>query len=197
MLNKSTTNYAPEQIHRIPAGIMVGDTATELFGDRATKKVYGISNGQTIPFENLSKQKLESIYEQMILDNVAMNDLKHLPAEKAIEEYAFCIFGAADSDPDFDANGKLGKADNFICSSNCRCLRWNSKSITINGIALTSRQVTITNLLASDKPDKQIASELKISESTLDSHKRKLYEKVGVNSKAGLIMEAVKSKVIQ
>lgn len=184
-------------IHQIPAGLMIGDTSTELFGCRETKRVFAVSNGHTIKFEDLNPIKRALIFEKLLSDDVAIQDLKNLTQAEAIERYAFCIYGAADHEPDFDAKGNLKKADNFICSSNCQCLKWPSKSISIDGNKLTPREFEIVTLLASDKPDKQIADVIGITESTLNTHKKHLFDKFHVHSKSGLITKAISNKIIQ
>lgn len=184
-------------IHQIPAGLMLGDTSTELFGCRDTKKVFALSNGQTIKFEELHPTKRALIFEKLLSDDVALEDLKTLSQAEAIERFAFCVYGAADHEPDFDSKGNLKQADNFICSNNCMCLKWCSKNITIDGNKLTPRELEIVTLLASDKPDKQIADELEITESTLNTHKKHLFEKFNVYSKSGLITKAISNKIIQ
>jgi DNA-binding CsgD family transcriptional regulator len=193
-MSKSTTNPI---IHQIPAGLMIGDNSTELFGDRDTKRVYAFSNGHTIKFEDLNPIKRAQIFDKLLTDDVDLSDLKHLTQAQAIEQYAFCIYGAADHEPDFDEAGNLKKADNFMCSTNCPCLKWNSKSISIDGKKLTPKEIEIVLLLASDHPDKHIADQLKITESTLNTHKKHLFEKFEVNSKAGLITKAISNKIIQ
>ena len=193
-MDKCTNNPI---IHQIPAGLMIGDTSTELFGCRETKRVYALSNGQTISFDELDQVKRALIFEKLLSDDNALEDLKHLSQAEAIEQYAFCVYGAADHEPDFDEKGNLKQADNFICSNNCKCLKWNSKNITVDGNRLTPREIEIVTLLASDKPDKQIADELDISESTLNTHKKHLFEKFNVNSKSGLITKAISNKIIQ
>jgi len=193
-MDKFTTNSL---IHQIPAGLMIGDTSTELFGCRETKRVYALSNGQTIKFEELHPSKRALIFEKLLSDEAAIADLKNLPQAEAIEQFAFCVYGAADHEPDFDSNGNLKQADNFICSNNCKCLKWESKNISIHGNRLTPREIEIVTLLASDKPDKQIADELEITESTLNTHKKHLFEKFNVYSKSGLITKAITNKIIQ
>ena len=193
-MDKFTTNSV---IHQIPAGLMIGDKSTELFGCRETKRVFALSNGQTIKFEELHPTKRALIFEKLLSDEVAIQDLKDLPQAEAIEHFAFCVYGAADHEPDFDCNGNLKQADNFICSNNCQCLKWESKNISIEGNKLTPREIEIVTLLASDKPDKQIADELGITESTLNTHKKHLFEKFNVYSKSGLITKAISNKIIQ
>ncbi|UOX32394.1 LuxR C-terminal-related transcriptional regulator [Flavobacterium sediminilitoris] len=184
-------------IHQIPAGLLVGDNSTELFACRETKKVYALSNGKTMPFEKLEPKKISLLFEKLLDDEKALNDLKHLSQQEAIEQFAFCIYGAADHFPDFDLNGNLSEADNFICSNDCQCLKWKSKTITVDGQKLTPRQIQIIQLLASDYPDKQIADTLSISESTLNTHKAQLFSKFSVSSKTGLIKKAIEQKIIQ
>jgi DNA-binding CsgD family transcriptional regulator len=195
LMNDKSTNK--NVIHQIPAGLLIGDKSTELFGCRETKRVFALSNGKTIAFNDLNPEKRALIFEKLLSDDKALNDLKYLSQSEAIEKFAFCIYGAADHEPDFDEAGNLNAADNFICSNNCQCLKWTSKKITVDGKQLTPRQLQIVTLLASDMPDKQIAHELNICESTLDTHKRQLFEKFEVSSKAGLITRAIEQKIIQ
>ncbi|MRX40606.1 DNA-binding response regulator [Flavobacterium sp. LC2016-23] len=194
MESKSTIK---NEIHQIPAGLLLGDNRTEIFGDRETKKSFFVSNGQTFTFKELEPLKKAQIFKQLLNDDVALEDLKDLNHEEATEQFAFCIYGAADHIADFNELGQLNKADNFICSNNCNCLKWKSKSINIDGNALTVREIEIVNLMASDLPDKRIADELKIAKSTLNTHKQNLFEKAGVKSKSGLITKAINQKIIQ
>ena len=194
MYSKSNENLL---IHQLPAGLLVGDTRTEIFGCRETKKVFTISNGVTKSFSELDPLKKVLIFEKMLDDDAAMEDLKHLNQEEALQKFAFCVYGDANHEPDFCENGTLQKADNFMCSDNCQCLKWKSKNITVDDKTLTGRQLEIIKLLASDLCDKQIAFKLSITESTLDTHKTKLFEKFQVHSKQGLVTKAITQKIIQ
>lgn len=184
-------------IHQLPAGLIKGDTRTELFGCRDTKKVFAVSNGETKSFNEISPAMKASIFEQMLNDDVAMNDLRHLPHDEALEQYAFCLFGDANHEPDFCEKGNIQKADNFMCSDNCKCLNWKSKNITVDDKPLTNYQIRIVKMMATDLPDKSIATYLNISQSTLDYHKSKIFEKFNVESSKGLIRKAIAEKIIQ
>lgn len=199
MYGKSTTNVATLQptIHRIPAGMLQGDKTTEIFACRDSKNVFAISDGKSIPFNELPQVIRAQVFDKLLEDPKAMEDLKDLSPEEATQQYAFCVYGAADSNPDFCSGGKLKEADNFICSDNCQCLKWPSKNITISGNKLTIREIEIIQLLATDLSDKMIADKLGISISTLDTHKNHLFEKAGVLSKPGLIIAAVNEKIVQ
>jgi len=197
MNDKFTLLNPKMQIRRLLAGILPGDCKTELFGDIKTRKVYGIRNGQTIPFKDLDNVFKASLYKRMLEDTAAMHDLRHMGWNDALEEYAFCLYGAADHSADIYDDGTAGPVENFMCGTNCRCLKWSSKSITIDGQPLTPREIQITKLLGTDKPDKEIAAILEISPDTLSVHKRAIYEKAGVQSKAGLVTKACLQGIIQ
>lgn len=194
MHDKSTTK---SDVHQIPAGLLIGDKRTEIFGCKETKKTFFLTNGQTANFKELPGNLKAQLLSELLNDDIAFDDLRHLSQEEAIEQFAFCNYGAANHEPDFCENGELKKSDNFICSNNCKCLKWNSKKITIDGIAITPRELEIITLMASDLADKQIADQLKISESTLNTHKHHLFEKASVQSKTGLISKAIHQKIIQ
>lgn len=195
-MSEFTTKNPNAQTNRLPAGLLPGDFNTELFGVKETRKVYGICNGNTIPFKNLNPILKVRIFENLLKDEKALSDLKNYDHETALEEYAFCLYGAADHEPDFTTTGQPGKPENFVCGDHCKCLLWKTKQIKINGNTLTPRQVQIANHLVSDKPDKMIASDLHITESTLDGHKRAIYEKAGVMSKAGFAINAINQNII-
>jgi len=197
MNDKSNTKKQDKQVHTLPAGIIPGDHRTELFGIRETRKVFGLCNGGTIPFAQTNPAQKAEIFALMLKDPVAMHDLRDLDHEAALEEFAFCMYGDLDDTPDFMADGSAGPSENFRCGDNCRCLNWPSKKITINGHKLTPHQVKISQELASDKPDKAIASDLNIAQSTLNGHKQNLFSAAGVSSKAGFVRKAMKHKLIQ
>ena len=184
-------------IHQLPSGILDGDRNTEMFGDRKTKRVFFISNGKTNPFSKLSAAKKAKLFNKLSEDDVATKDLKHLPLTEALEHFSFCLYGGLDSDPDFDEAGELKPSENFMCSDNCKCLKWTSKSISIDENQLTPRELEVLNQLPGDTPNKVIAADLNITESTLNTHLSKLFVKFNVQSKAGLITKAIHSKIVQ
>jgi len=193
-MNKDT---AKQRIHQLPAGLLVGDKSTELIGCPDTKKVFFLSNGNTRPFAELDKPKKAKLFEKMLSDTPAMNDLKGLSFDKALESFSFCVFGAADASPDFDINGNLKTDDNFLCSNNCKCLKWESKNITVDGKKITPRQLEIIQLLATDLAYKQIADQLEISEATVDTHRSNIFKLFNVHSRAGIVTKAMAQKIIQ
>lgn len=184
-------------IHQLPSGILDGDRNTEMFGDRNTKRVFFITNGKTKPFSKLSASKKAKLFSKLSEDPIATKDLKHLPLTEALEHFSFCLYGGLDHDPDFDESGELKPSENFMCGDNCKCLKWTSKNITIDEQSLTPRELDVLRLLPGDMPNKTIAAELNISESTLNTHLSKLFVKFNVQSKSGLITKAIHSKIVQ
>ena len=197
MKDKCNTKKQDSQVHTLPAGLIPGDHRTELFGIRETRKVFALSNGRTIPFAQINPAQKAEIFELMLKDPIALNDLRNMDHDAALEEFAFCMYGDADNTPDFLPSGAAGPSENFRCSANCRCLAWKSKCIMLNGNKLTPHQVKISQELASDKPDKAIAANLNIAHSTLKVHKQNLFNVAGVASRGGFVRKAMKHKVIQ
>lgn len=70
-----------------------------------------------------------------------------------------------------------------------------------NGLKSTSplsdRERTVLKLLAEGYPSKAVADRLNISKSTVDTHRRRMMDKLGCNSLAELIRHALKEKVIE
>jgi DNA-binding CsgD family transcriptional regulator len=55
------------------------------------------------------------------------------------------------------------------------------------GLVLTERELQIATLVALGKPNKQIASHLRISEWTVSTHLRRIFMKLGVDSRAAMV----------
>ena len=62
---------------------------------------------------------------------------------------------------------------------------------------LTSREVEILKLMASGKPNKQIAFTLKISEKTVRNHISHIYEKLQIYDRAQAVLYAVRKALVE
>ncbi|MCB0316955.1 MAG: response regulator transcription factor [Calditrichaeota bacterium] len=60
---------------------------------------------------------------------------------------------------------------------------------------LTLREREVLQLLAEEHSVKEIAAMLNISDRTVDSHKRKAMEKLGIYTLVGLIKYAIRNKL--
>lgn len=184
-------------IHKLPAGLLPGDQSIEILADRETRKLFFIQNGSVYSFKDLSNAYKRQLLVKLLADKPALKDLGYLGYSKALEEFAFCLFGGADSNPDFDEDGKLGVVENFRCGLNCRCLSWKSKKITYNKNSVTKRELQVLDLLKLGDPDKLIAHKLKISMSTLNTHKKNIMNKFGASSKTSAVVHGIENHIIQ
>lgn len=196
MLDKSTKIGIESNVFQLPAGIHPNDSSTEIFQCQQSGDLLALSKGKTIHFRDVSRTIRAQILQMLLNDAVAMEDLRNYPPMEALERFTTCIFGAANSEADFDNYGKLNSTDNYICSRNCKCLKWESKQIILNGKRLTPRLIDVLLELGSDKPDKQIADDLGITESTLNTHKKVLFDIAEVQTRQALIKEAYKAKIL-
>jgi DNA-binding NarL/FixJ family response regulator len=64
-------------------------------------------------------------------------------------------------------------------------------------IKLTDKETKMLQRMCSDKPYKQIASEAGISERTVDSYREVLFTKLNVQSRVGLVLEAIRKKLVE
>ena len=64
-------------------------------------------------------------------------------------------------------------------------------------VALTKREHEILELIASELTTEQIAQNLNISIPTVESHRRNMFRKLGVQSVVGLMKEALKNNWIK
>ncbi len=64
-------------------------------------------------------------------------------------------------------------------------------------MTLTKREQEILELIANELTTEQIAKNLHISIATVESHRRNMFRKLGVQSVVGLVKEALKNKWIK
>jgi len=64
-------------------------------------------------------------------------------------------------------------------------------------VNLTEREKEFLILLCSEKPYKEIAEEMFVSPRTIDSYRDTLFEKLHVKTRVGLVLFAIKNKVIE
>ena len=62
--------------------------------------------------------------------------------------------------------------------------------------SLTNRETEVLKLISQEHSSPEIASILKISQSTVDTYRKNLLKKTNVKNSVGLVMYAVKNKII-
>jgi DNA-binding CsgD family transcriptional regulator len=61
---------------------------------------------------------------------------------------------------------------------------------------LTDRELQVLALLGDDKTLKQIADELAVSRHTVDTHVRKIYQKLNVRSRSAAVAQAARARIL-
>lgn len=68
---------------------------------------------------------------------------------------------------------------------------------TTRGAVLTEREVEVTGLLARGLTNKEMATELFVSQATVKSHLSQIYSKLGVDTRAGAVAKALDQRIIR
>ena len=105
-----------------------------------------------------------------------------------------------------DAINSTIKGEKFICGKIVRFLSASSeikssnsfiKSLSCDGFQVTNREVDIIRGIAEGLPNKLIAVKLNLSTHTVNTHRKNIMAKLGVKNTAGIVMFAVKNKLLE
>jgi DNA-binding NarL/FixJ family response regulator len=66
----------------------------------------------------------------------------------------------------------------------------------VTGLVITERELTFLKLVCTEKTYKEIAEEMFVSPRTVDSYRDSLFEKLGISSRVGLVLFAIKNGII-
>ena len=97
------------------------------------------------------------------------------------------------------------KGEKFVCSkilgvmsASAEIVPNNSfiKSLRCDGIPVTEREIDIIRCIAEGLSNKLIADKLKLSTHTVNTHRKNIMSKLGVNNTAGVVMFAVKNQLL-
>jgi len=196
MKNKSTTPaQAPQEL--IAGMNLKNTTDVEFFGIKKNKTVQFLQGGHVHPFDVLSPRYYALLVTAFYKDQPAVAYFKQfdLPLKRKVELYTYYLFGSLDHKPDI-INGVLQASENFRDSSECPSLSFSGKDITIDGVILTLRDLTIIDMSARECTDYEIAEALHICLPTLDFHKKNLFIKTGTQTKLGFVMKAFTNQII-
>ncbi len=98
------------------------------------------------------------------------------------------------------------KGEKFICGKIVSFLTASSeilinnsfiKSLGCDGIPVTEREIDIIRGIAEGLSNKLIADKLKLSTHTVNTHRKNIMSKLGVNNTAGIVMFAVKNRLLE
>lgn len=71
------------------------------------------------------------------------------------------------------------------------------KSLGCDGMSVTDREIDIIRGIAEGLSNKLIADKLKLSTHTVNTHRKNIMAKLGVNNTAGVVMFAVKNQLLE
>lgn len=71
------------------------------------------------------------------------------------------------------------------------------KTLKCDGLAVTEREIEIIVEISLGLSNKQIADKLHLSTHTVNTHRKNIMTKLGVNNTAGIVMFAVKNQLLQ
>ncbi len=71
------------------------------------------------------------------------------------------------------------------------------KSLGCDGMAVTEREIEIIRAIAEGLSNKLIADKLSLSTHTVNTHRKNIMNKLGVNNTAGVVMFAVKNQLLE
>lgn len=71
------------------------------------------------------------------------------------------------------------------------------KSLACDGISVTEREIDIIRGIAEGLSNKLIADKLELSTHTVNTHRKNIMSKLGVNNTAGIVMFAVKNQLLE
>ncbi len=98
------------------------------------------------------------------------------------------------------------KGDKFICGKIVRFLSASSeikssnsfiKSLSCDGFQVTNREIDIIQGIAEGFSNKLIAVKLNLSTHTVNTHRKNIMSKLGVKNTAGVVMFAIKNKLLE
>lgn len=105
-----------------------------------------------------------------------------------------------------EAINSVIKGEKFVCGkivsviSSASEIRINNsfiKSLSCDGFPVTDREIDVIRCIAEGLSNKLIADKLKLSTHTVNTHRKNIMSKLGVNNTAGIVMFAVKNQLLE
>lgn len=194
--NLSKTGESTQKVNGIPAGILTPRTHIEACADLKLQLPFFLRAGRKFYLKQLPNLLLVAISEHMEANHVAMEHLnKYQNYYQKLEAYIYCMWGFADGKSDFilvDGKWQISTPENFTCNKpKCNCSSWIGKELRINGQILSKNHAFMIKQIAKNIPDKTIAMNMGIAQSTYDYHKRNLLTLTGKKTRADLMVLAL------
>lgn len=166
-------------------------TGYEFIYNPEDKNIYALSNGQKILFEDIDdKLFLIDLDEEILTNKNFLKGIegKNLTIEEKRWQFAFCFLCGYDGSLDYedsvfqyDHNKYCEKRENCPYSNMCE------KAVEYGGIKLSRREHQIIVMISMEEKNSSIAATMQNSILTTNTQLYKLYSKIGVSSRAGLM----------
>lgn len=180
-------------MNRIPAGII--DNHIEFFS--TPKGLMAFVGGNALAWQAVPLRVKNLVRKDLERHPEALDRLAHLPADEQLLTYAQCKWGGMSKEnPDM-----LECGTSYAEHWDCQCESCPLKSVLrgklkVSNGHLSEREIEIAKLIAQGLYGKEIAAQLHIAESTINTHKRHIFEKTGTTSSVELTSWALKIHLI-
>ena len=116
-----------------------------------------------------------------------------------------CLLRECDREEIIEAIHKTVMGEQFLCGKIAEILTAETeysdskalKNVSCAGFGITDREMEIIQLIAGGLSNKQIADKLFLSTHTVNTHRKNIMSKLGVNNTAGVVMFAVKNRLLE
>ncbi len=153
------------------------------------------SNSENFSTENI-KVLLNKYKNIKVLSVCSYQDKFSVARSVDIGIHSF-LLKDCDKDEITEAIYKTAEGNKFMCGKIVATITGeNSNETSCEGFNITEREIEIIKLLAEGNSNKQIADILFLSTHTVNTHRKNIMAKVGVNNAAGLVFFAVKENLI-
>lgn len=157
------------------------DQSTEFFIYQDKLKV--IQNGNIKDLSDIPIHSIELLKKEIKANkqvNLALHDLHPTSKFKRIEQFITCRFGGLNHQPDIK-DGKLQDGEYWSCPKRGSCPHEGvlCKLPIVKEERLTKQDVQLMQLLATEKTNEVIASEMHLAPGTFHQVKKYLYRKIG------------------
>lgn len=157
----------------------------EFFLDDDMLKV--IAAGKVVDFTELSFSNIQILREEIEADKelkMHLLDMHPNSEYKRLEQFVRCRFGGLDYEGDITRNG-VQKGEWWDCPLRGHCASEGilCKPVSFNGNQLNDKDISLVQLLATNYTNEHIAETMHLPLGSFHLAKKRLYQKLGVQTK--------------
>jgi DNA-binding NarL/FixJ family response regulator len=157
-----------------------------------------LSNPDLALLKKVNK-KLQILAITQMLSNVEIENLLN-------GEVTSYLLKDCDKQEIIDAIIETNKGERFLCGKIAHVLTAPAEikitptylqNVSCEGLIVTEREADVIRYIAEGLSNKQIADTLYLSTHTVNTHRKNIMSKLGVNNTAGIVMYAVKNNILE